>query len=173
MPINVFELRNWLGDPSIYVLDCSGAGALLPYFADNSPRHGTQSTPMIPKPSNSSTPPTNSSNDNGCAESSATSSAPQQCIVLAACQSHEMLPLMNPLYPADIFTACLTTPIPIAVRWFILQNPHISSQMSLDISENIPGKDGDRKTPKGELNWIFTAVADTIAWSCLPSVTFQ
>jgi hypothetical protein len=113
------------------------------------------------------------SSDPASSSSSSSSSSTQQCIVLAACQAHEMLPIMNPLYPADIFTACLTTPIPIAIRWFILQNPHISSQMSLDISENIPGKDGDRKTPKGELNWIFTAVADTIAWSCLPSVLFQ
>jgi regulatory associated protein of mTOR len=42
-----------------------------------------------------------------------------------------------------------------------------------DLSENIPGKDNDRKTPKGELNWIFTAITDTIAWTTLPSGTFQ
>ena len=43
----------------------------------------------------------------------------------------------------------------------------------MDIVENIPGKDSDRKTLRGGLNWIFTAIADTIAWSCLPSVVFQ
>jgi regulator-associated protein of mTOR len=31
----------------------------------------------------------------------------------------------------------------------------------------------DRKTPLGELNWIFTAVTDTIAWSVLSRETFQ
>jgi len=41
-------------------------------------------------------------------------------IILAACKANEILPL-NPLYPADIFTSCLTTPITIAIRWFILQ----------------------------------------------------
>ena len=34
MPVSIFELRAWLGDPSIYVIDCSGAGALMPYFMD-------------------------------------------------------------------------------------------------------------------------------------------
>ncbi len=37
----------------------------------------------------------------------------------------------------------------------------------------IPGKLGDRKTPLGKLNWIFTAITDTIAWNSLPSNVFQ
>lgn len=37
--------------------------------------------------------------------------------------------------------------------------------------EKIPGRLNDRKTPLGELNWIFTAVTDTIAWNVLPSGT--
>jgi len=31
----------------------------------------------------------------------------------------------------------------------------------------------DRKTPLGELNWIFTAITDTIAWNVLPKPLFQ
>ena len=42
-------------------------------------------------------------------------------IVLAACGGNKILP-MNPEFPADIFTSCLTTPITIALRWFISQN---------------------------------------------------
>jgi regulator-associated protein of mTOR len=42
-----------------------------------------------------------------------------------------------------------------------------------DVAGNVPGKDTDRKTPRGELNWIFTAITDTIAWTTLPSKTFQ
>ena len=42
-----------------------------------------------------------------------------------------------------------------------------------DICENIPGDASDRKTPKGELNWVFTAITDTIAWNILPSHLFQ
>jgi len=34
--------------------------------------------------------------------------------------------------------------------------------------DKIPGRPNDRKTLLGELNWIFTAVTDTIAWNVLP-----
>lgn len=41
---------------------------------------------------------------------------------------------------------------------------------SLDSSliDKIPGRQNDRKTLLGELNWIFTAVTETIAWKVLP-----
>lgn len=35
------------------------------------------------------------------------------------------------------------------------------------------GKQTDRKTLLGELNWIFTAITDTIAWNMLPRSLFQ
>jgi regulator-associated protein of mTOR len=41
-------------------------------------------------------------------------------IVLASCRRDEILP-MNPQYPADLFSACLTTPIAMAIRWLIVQ----------------------------------------------------
>jgi len=34
--------------------------------------------------------------------------------------------------------------------------------------DKLPGRVNDRKTPLGELDWIFTAVTDTIAWNVLP-----
>lgn len=37
--------------------------------------------------------------------------------------------------------------------------------------DQIPGLQNDRKTLLGELNWIFTAVTDTIAWNVLPHGT--
>jgi hypothetical protein len=48
-------------------------------------------------------------------------------IVLAACRADETLPT-DPLYPADIFTSCLTTPITIACRWFMIQVPTMCLQ---------------------------------------------
>lgn len=42
------------------------------------------------------------------------------CIQLAACGAKELLP-MNPKLPADLFTACLTTPIKTALLWYSLQ----------------------------------------------------
>ena len=32
----------------------------------------------------------------------------------------------------------------------------------------VPGRLNDRRTPLGELNWIFTAITDTIAWNTIP-----
>ena len=40
----------------------------------------------------------------------------RDCILLAACGANETLP-QNSDMPADVFTACLTTPIKIALRW--------------------------------------------------------
>ena len=38
--------------------------------------------------------------------------------------------------------------------------------------EQIPGQLNNRKTIMGELNWIFTAITDTIAWN-IPSSRFS
>jgi regulatory associated protein of mTOR len=42
-----------------------------------------------------------------------------------------------------------------------------------DRIERIPGRQTDRKTLLGELNWIFTSITDTIAWNMLPRSLFQ
>jgi len=39
--------------------------------------------------------------------------------------------------------------------------------------DELPGSCNDRKTPLGELNWIFTAVTDTIAWNVLEREVFH
>ena len=38
---------------------------------------------------------------------------------------------MNPDLPADLFTACLTTPIKVALRWFVMRNDlgHLAPQV--------------------------------------------
>lgn len=93
-----------------------------------------------------------------------------QSIQLAACQANEVLP-MSPDLPADLFTSCLTTPIMIALRWFVISNPLIKN-VTLDMTMKVPGRVTDRRTPLGELNWIFTSITDTIAWSVLPTDLF-
>ena len=93
-----------------------------------------------------------------------------QSIQLAACQANEVLP-MSPDLPADLFTACLTTPIMMALRWFVISNPLIKN-VTLDMTMKVPGRVTDRRTPLGELNWIFTSITDTIAWSVLPTDLF-
>ncbi|PSN48417.1 Regulatory-associated protein of mTOR [Blattella germanica] len=97
----------------------------------------------------------------------------KNCIQLAACAANQILP-MNPDLPADIFTSCLTTPIKIALRWFVMQSTSkLVPKISMDLIDKIPGQLNDRRTMLGELNWIFTAITDTIAWNTLPRDLFQ
>jgi len=61
----------------------------------------------------------------------------------------------------------------VALRWFCAKSLLCSEGLTRDLIDRIPGKQTDRKTPLGELNWIFTAITDTIAWNTLPRALFQ
>lgn len=78
----------------------------------------------------------------------------------------------NPELPADLFTSCLTTPIQTSFLCHMLKTG-TKNRFPPNIIEQIPGFPNDRKTLLGELNWIFAALTDTIAWSSLPMETFQ
>ncbi|XP_068634561.1 regulatory-associated protein of TOR 1-like isoform X2 [Aristolochia californica] len=98
-------------------------------------------------------------------------SSMKDCILLAACEAHETLP-QSAEFPADVFTSCLTTPIKMALRWFCSRSL-LHDSLETSLIDRIPGRQNDRKTLLGELNWIFTAVTDTIAWNVLPHDLFQ
>uniref|UniRef100_A0A9J8BCL2 Raptor N-terminal CASPase-like domain-containing protein n=1 Tax=Cyprinus carpio carpio TaxID=630221 RepID=A0A9J8BCL2_CYPCA len=160
IPLSIYDLQTWMGSPSIFVYDCSNAGIIVKSFkqfalqreqelevAAINPNHPLVQMPLPPSMKN--------------------------CIQLAACEASELLP-MNPDLPADLFTSCLTTPIKIALRWFCMQKgAKLVPGVTLDLIEKIPGRLNDRRTPLGELNWIFTAITDTIAWNVLPRDLFQ
>ncbi|KAK9885165.1 hypothetical protein WA026_010675 [Henosepilachna vigintioctopunctata] len=159
IPLSVFDLQTWMGSPSIYVYDCSNAGVIVESFKQFAIQHETEyeqnlqnvgtSPPTMPPPSF------------------------HNCIQLGACAANQVLP-MNPDLPADLFTACLTTPIKVALRWYVLQrSSHLVPTVTLEEIDSIPGTQSDRRTMKGELNWIFTAITDTIAWNTLPMELFQ
>eukprot|EP00804_Cyclotella_cryptica_P015292 CCRYP_005406-RB/>CCRYP_005406-RB protein AED:0.22 eAED:0.22 QI:45/1/1/1/0.6/0.5/6/884/1709 len=179
IPLSVTDLRRWIGKPSIVVLDCSGAGNLMPFFTvplnDGGEFPTTGTTPPLPLHRGSSSATMDNSDPSNPSD---TMNGPEynairDTIVLCPTAAGEWLPL-KPELPADVFTSCLTTPIPIALRWFVYQNPLSMEMIDLEtIADAIPGKLTDRKTPLGELNWIFTAVTDTIAWNVLPSALFQ
>ena len=68
------------------------------------------------------------------------SASMRNCIQLAACSATQLLP-MNPELPADLFTACLTTPIKMALRWFVMQNQgKLAPRITVDMLDKIPGK---------------------------------
>lgn len=154
IPISLYDLQSWLGAPSLFVYDCSDAGNIVANFNRFIEKHEQENLELRVKDPNALI--TTSYSD---------------CIQLAACGSKETLP-MNPDLPADLFTCCLTTPIEIAVRFFVLQNP-LPSNLTLDMAMKIPGRLQERRTPIGELNWIFTAITDTIAWNTLPRPLFK
>ncbi|XP_017782723.1 PREDICTED: regulatory-associated protein of mTOR isoform X2 [Nicrophorus vespilloides] len=153
IPLSVYDLQTWMGAPSIYVYDCSNAGIIVDSFKQFALQHENEYTQSG---ENGTPPPTF-----------------QNCIQLAACEASQVLP-MNPDLPADLFTACLTTPIKVALRWFILQTTSkLIPKVKMEHIERIPGSITDRRTMLGELNWIFTAITDTIAWNTLSRDVFQ
>jgi hypothetical protein len=52
--------------------------------------------------------------------------------------------------------------------WWFRFCPRSLLPLNPELIDQIPGRQNDRKTPLGELNWIFTAITDTIAWNVLP-----
>lgn len=154
IPLSVYDLQTWMGAPSIYVYDCSNAGIIVDSFKGFAEQHEREF-------------------ELSGTRGSGTAPCFKNCIQLAACSASQILP-MNPDLPADIFTSCLTTPIKIALRWFVLQNSaRLIPKITLDLIDKIPGQLNDRRTMLGELNWIFTAITDTIAWNTLPRDLFQ
>jgi regulator-associated protein of mTOR len=138
IPLSIWDVFTWLGEPSLIVLDCSSAASICIALANMR----TQKNVPI-----------------------------RDTLILAACGPGELLP-MNPRLPADVFSSCLTTPIKVALKLYAEGSP-LLRHLDDDMLEKIPGKIIDRKTPIGELNWIFTAITDTIAWNILPRSVFQ
>ena len=61
-----------------------------------------------------------------------------------------------------------------AGRWFVIsRQSQLVSGVTVEDLDKIPGQLTDRRTMLGELNWIFTAITDTIAWNTLPRDVFQ
>lgn len=151
IPVSLLEIQSWVGSPCIYIWECSAAGNLLDNFIKFAERRDQDAFSQNPSPDNY---------------------APfLDSIQLAACKANETLP-MCPELPADLFTSCLTSPMEIALRFFALHN-QLPSDVTSDLVLRVPGDIKDRRTPLGELNWIFIAITDTIAWTTFPRHVFR
>ena len=153
IPVSLYDLQLWLAGPSIYVLDVSHAGNVILNFDRFVEKHEAENAEARQKDPNAQL---QTYSDN---------------IILAACGKSETLPT-NPDLPADLFTSCLTTPVAISLRCFVLDN-QLPTDITLKDLEKVPGRLQERRTPLGELNWIFTAITDTIAWNILPRALFR
>lgn len=116
-PVSVSDVKLWLGDPAIYVLDCSAAGILIPHLVDMTAINNHDA----PMSADSHDNPSIRQNNSGVSFVSQTNEG--NTVVFAACKGNEQLPF-HPMYPADLFTSCLTTPVTIAIRWFIIHVRH-------------------------------------------------
>eukprot|EP01117_Protostelium_nocturnum_P006486 TRINITY_DN2337_c0_g1_i2.p1 TRINITY_DN2337_c0_g1~~TRINITY_DN2337_c0_g1_i2.p1 ORF type:complete len:1347 (+),score=433.49 TRINITY_DN2337_c0_g1_i2:163-4203(+) len=163
IPLSIYELQTWMGSPSIYVFDCSAAGTIVNWFIQFAEQREKEN-----ERGGSGSFNNNSNNMNA----NNSSVIIKDYILLAACGANELLP-MNPELPADVFTSCLTTPIKMALRWFCSNSLIAKQTITFEMIDKIPGRLVDRKTPLGELNWIFTAITDTIAWNTLRREVFQ
>lgn len=152
IPVSLQEIQNWLGSPGVYIWDCSSAGHLLSNFVTFAERRD-QEVKLLQGGYDTGRQPFMSS------------------LQLAACAAGEQLPSC-PELPADAFTSCLTSPIDIALRYYIM-NHTLPKNITADMVMQLPGDLKDRKTPLGELNWIFTAITDTIAWTSFSKETFS
>ncbi|WOO77695.1 Target of rapamycin complex 1 subunit mip1 [Vanrija pseudolonga] len=169
IPVSLVDLQEWLGSPCIYVWECSGAGSIITNFKQSARRRDEEI-----RQANAAS--------NGGVNHDLPGSLFSESIHLAPCSANQVLP-MSPDLPADLFTCCLTSPIETALRFFVQQDPlkrniHSSSddprsRLNVDMVMKIPGDLKDRRTPLGELQWIFTAVTDTIAWLSFPRETFM
>ncbi|CAI4211032.1 unnamed protein product [Parascedosporium putredinis] len=153
IPVSLYDLQHWLQAPTMFIWDCSEAGNILKNYHRFVEKHEQE-------------------------EEEAATRDPNHYrinyrpyIHLAACAVKENLPT-NPRLPADLFTACLTTPIEMALWFFVLQNP-LKTPLTPERAKKLPGRLQERRTPLGELNWIFTAITDTIAWTTLPRHLFR
>ncbi|PSC68711.1 Regulatory-associated of TOR 1 [Micractinium conductrix] len=171
IPLSIYDLQTWVGTPAIYVFDCSASGQILysfrqfmfqrqqeleaGYLAHQQAAAAAAGVPGA-----------------GLAGAFERPDPMRDCILLCACGEAELLP-QNPDLPADTFTASLTTPIKVALRWFCSRSLLRHEGITKELIDRIPGKQTDRKTPLGELNWVFTAITDTIAWNVLPRALFQ
>ncbi|XP_061517571.1 regulatory-associated protein of mTOR [Anopheles gambiae] len=179
IPLSIYDLQTWMGAPSIYVYDCSNAGIIVNSFHTFADQHELE----VEHIRNRSGSTVGHTGGDLQAEDSRSSPSPstggagtttyRNCIQLAACAADQLLP-MNPNLPADLFTSCLTTPVKMALRWFTLQSTSkLVPEVTEELIEKIPGQLNDRRTMMGELNWIFTAITDTIAWNTLRPELFQ
>ncbi|KEY68687.1 hypothetical protein S7711_00561 [Stachybotrys chartarum IBT 7711] len=153
IPVSLYDLQHWLQAPTIFVWDCSEAGNILNNYHRFVEKHEEEEEEAAER------------------DPSYEKTNFRPYIHLAACAIKENLPT-NPALPADLFTACLTTPIEMALWFFVLQNP-LKTAITPEQAKKLPGRLQERRTPLGELNWIFTAITDSIAWTTLPRDLFR
>eukprot|EP00928_Gymnodinium_smaydae_P058543 TRINITY_DN4173_c1_g2_i1.p1 TRINITY_DN4173_c1_g2~~TRINITY_DN4173_c1_g2_i1.p1 ORF type:complete len:1845 (+),score=455.00 TRINITY_DN4173_c1_g2_i1:112-5646(+) len=77
----------------------------------------------------------------------------------------EVAPWTQLALPADLFSACLTSPIRAALNFHHVRGAEVLSMVPRSAFKLLTGRASDKGSPLGELVSIFTAITDAIAWS--------
>ena len=157
IPLSIFDLRAWTGTPAIYVFDCSNAGLIIKSFlklqqqAEETPSSQAVMRDLESRQAGGSMAFAELSENrsdlagpSGFGTSESSSSA--KCILMRRGGANEILPQSVDL-PADVFSACLTTPVKMALHWFCTNSVLREQGITVDIIDNIPGMQNNRKTP--------------------------
>ncbi|PIC32995.1 hypothetical protein B9Z55_013134 [Caenorhabditis nigoni] len=178
IPLSIFDLQGWLDYPTIYIWETHSAETILQNyrrFGDDQKISWQSRFDRWQEEQRNLPPISSKMNDADAAEALG---FPEKypkyndCIHLAACSAGQYLPMSNPHLPADLFTSCLTTPIRTSLA-FHLSHSDRRDEYPENILDMIPGNLAERRTVLGELNWIFTAITDTIAFTSIDRDCFQ
>uniref|UniRef100_A0A1I7TH01 Raptor_N domain-containing protein n=1 Tax=Caenorhabditis tropicalis TaxID=1561998 RepID=A0A1I7TH01_9PELO len=178
IPLSIFDLQGWLDYPTIYIWETHSAETILHNYRrfGEDQKISWQSRFDRWQEEQRNLPPISSKMTD--ADQAEALGFPEKypryndCVHLAACSAGQYLPMSNPHLPADLFTSCLTTPIRTSLAFHLSHSEH-RNEYPENILDMIPGNLAERRTVLGELNWIFTAITDTIAFTSIETESFQ
>ncbi|KAH0517942.1 Regulatory-associated protein of mTOR [Microtus ochrogaster] len=203
IPLSIYDLQTWMGSPSIFVYDCSNAGLIVKSFKQFALQREQElevrfcmqkcvslvpgvTLDLIEKDHSDAAAQTKEQgNRQGLGNDGSRDLHKVQLSLSRTVGYRDSVALVQSL------EACLprgqsaseSEPWLSGKHFTELsavahenRSSHCSSHGSTNadaILSRIPGRLNDRRTPLGELNWIFTAITDTIAWNVLPRDLFQ
>lgn len=92
--------------------------------------------------------------------------------LFCACSASEKLP-QQPALPADLLTSCLTTPLRMAIEWYLYRSPQALLLPNVSVA-SIRAISTQPEAPLfQEMYLVLNAVLDTVAWGVLPHRVFS
>jgi regulator-associated protein of mTOR len=148
VPARVVDVASWLGAPRLMIFDCSSSERVISTLG---------------------------SHFGDLQRQALEAGGPLPLIALGATSTGERLPVPG-VFPADVFTACLTRPLAMAVQLSMQRSARSDNRYcsrGADILSRLTGTLSERRSPLGELNWVLTGITDAIAWALLPQPFFS
>ena len=163
IPIQLFDLLTWAGSSTCYVWDCQNSGRFIRAAVTEAEEIDTQLGAA-------------SASNPSVTELHPPVYAKRQ-IHFAACGAHQTLPRV-PGMPDDLFTACLTTPLRIALWYHNLQTfPLTASDTGKNVQRSAAYITALHENMSQDLRdrlWSeLQAIMHTIAWQSLDGADYQ